>query len=174
VTRRQAKARGLDVAIVVGVIGLVLGVLWGALAIVDLRHDNAVLTEQVERLGGVPLKSPKPGPPGEAGPSGSPGVPGASGAPGRSGVQGPSGRPGAQGERGAPGPSGVAGASGAPGADGQPGAQGPPGPKGEPGPRGEPGPAGPQCPDGYHVETVTVVTASGPQDAATCVRDEEG
>ncbi|MEV4670958.1 hypothetical protein AB0K34_04825 [Actinomadura sp. NPDC049382] len=166
----RARARGLDVMILLGVVALVLGALWGALAIVDLRHDNAVLAQQVERLGGVPLKSPRPGPPGEQGPPGETG---------RQGVPGEGGAPGRRGAPGKAGPSGAVGASGAPGKDGAEGAegpQGPPGPagpKGDPGERGPSGPPGPACPSGYHVETVKVVTAGGPTDAATCVRDEE-
>lgn len=166
-TGRQARARAHDVAIVLGVIALVMGALLGALGYVDLRHDNAALAQQVRQLGGVPLKSPRPGPPGEQGPPGETG---------RQGVPGEGGAPGRRGAPGKTGPSGAVGASGAPGKDGAEGPQGPPGPagpKGDPGERGPSGPPGPTCPSGYHVETVKVVTAGGPTDAATCVRDEE-
>jgi hypothetical protein len=61
----------------------------------------------------------------------------------------------------------VTGPPGAPGKDGAAGADGKDGAAGEQGPRGEPGPT---CPSGYHVETVTIVTAGGPRDAATCVQ----
>ncbi|GAA4226125.1 hypothetical protein GCM10022254_10110 [Actinomadura meridiana] len=116
----------------------------------------------------------KPRPPG---PSGEPGRPGDPGAPGSPGARGPAGSPGPQGPAGAVGPSGAPGSAGGDGAAGAPGAQGPTGPAGPAGPRGpagEQGPAGPPCRDGWHQETVTVVTAGGPQDTVTCVKDEEG
>lgn len=163
-----------NLGVIVVVVAFLVLATWAWSAVRELQHDNRVLAQQVERLGGVPLKSPKPGPPGEPGAPGRPGAsgaPGAPGAPGRS-VTGPPGRdgkPGADGEDGAPGSPGpaVTGPSGAPGAKG---AKGDPGERGPSGPPGSPGPA---CPSGYHVETVPVVTAGGPRDAATCVRDEE-
>ncbi|MGA4992969.1 hypothetical protein [Nonomuraea bangladeshensis] len=85
------------------------------------EDDRTVLTEQVERLGGVPLVSPSAGPPG------------------RRGDMGPQGPPGPAGPSGPPGPSGAAGR---PGRDGSPGPTGPPGvqgPKGDAGAKGEPG-----------------------------------
>jgi hypothetical protein len=115
------------------------------------ESDRTILSEQVERMGGVPLVSPSAGPPGERGdagprgfqgppgPSGPPGPRGAAGQPGRDGAVGPTGPPGMQ------GPQGEAGARGEPGetVTGPPGASGPPGergPQGEAGPRGEAGP----------------------------------
>jgi hypothetical protein len=139
-----------------------------------LDRQVSVLADQVRRLGGVPAVSPEPGPsgsPGTAGAPGAPGSPGAAGSPGASGASGASGAPGKA------GPTGPAGASGQPGRDGSDGATGPQGPAGPQGPKGDPGepgpsgPPGPACPDGYHVETTTVVTQGGPQPAAMCVKD---
>lgn len=116
--------------------------------------DRDVLSEQVERLGGVPLVSPSAGPPGERGPVGPPGQT-IVGPRGQTGPSGPPGRAGKDGKDGVPGPAGVAGS---PGPRGEPGetVTGPPGPRGEPGkdgadgkdstvpgPQGERGPQGP-------------------------------
>ncbi|MEV0993404.1 hypothetical protein [Nonomuraea sp. NPDC050202] len=103
------------------------------------EEDRQVLVEQVERLGGTPLVSPSPGPPGERGQQGIPGPPGPQG------QAGPQGRPGRDGAQGLPGPSGPAGPVGAPGPSGPAGPSGPPGergPQGEQGERGEQGPRG--------------------------------
>ncbi|MFI6793691.1 hypothetical protein ACIBG4_40805 [Nonomuraea sp. NPDC050383] len=120
------------------------------------EDDRAVLSDQVERLGGVPLVSPSasPGPRGQRGQTGATGTPGVSGRPGKDGTDGtagPTGPPGPTGPQGSPGPrgepgetvTGPPGAQGDPGEDGQDGrdgAQGPKGDTGEPGPRGDPGP----------------------------------
>ncbi|MFI6296695.1 hypothetical protein ACIBEJ_34255 [Nonomuraea sp. NPDC050790] len=106
--------------------------------------DRDLLVEQVEKLGGVPLVSPSPGPRGEQGPTGPAGQT-VVGPRGPTGSPGPSGPPGRDGKDGASGPVGT---SGSPGPQGEPGATvtGPAGPKGEPGepgPRGESGPTGP-------------------------------
>lgn len=62
----------------------------GMVTISDVREqirsgerDRAVLSEQVENLGGVPLVSPSAGPAGERGQKGEPGPPGPTGSPGR-------------------------------------------------------------------------------------------
>ncbi|WP_242890299.1 collagen-like protein [Actinomadura litoris] len=179
--RARSVGRNLGV-IIVAALFLVLA-WWSWTAVQDLqrdnrdmRADNAYLSRQVRALGGVPLKSPAPGPAGQPGQPGTPGEPGTSGQPGEPG------RSGAPGTAGEPGPSGAPGAAGQPGKDGGDGATGPQGPAGpagpqgdpgEQGPRGEQGPAGPACRDGYHQETVTVVTPGGPQDTVTCVKDKE-
>jgi hypothetical protein len=171
-------------------LGLVLVVVaaWIGLAVSDVRgqlndvrsqlstaeRDNRVLAQQVRDLGGTPKVSPAPGP---AGPAGSPGVsgqPGASGAPGRPGAGGTPGSPGASGKTGAagtpgsPGPSGAMGAQGPAGPAGKDGQDGKDGATGPQGPAGSPGPT---CPSGYHLTTETVVTSSGPQQAALCEPD---
>jgi hypothetical protein len=107
-----------------------------------LERDRAILAEQVERLGGVPLVSPTPAARGERGAQGPPGPPG---------VQGPAGPPGAAGPKGEPGQAGPRGPGGPMGPLGMPGPTGPAGQRGEqgaPGPRGEQGPPGPQGPQG--------------------------
>jgi hypothetical protein len=159
-------------ALAVALLLILAGLAWGLATIAAQDAKNArlerqvsALADQVRQLGGEPVTSPTPGPAGSPGASGAPGAPGS---PGRPGGAGPSGAPGST------GPSGAPGASGQPGEDGATGPQGPAGPtgpKGDPGERGPSGPPGPTCPTGYHVETVTVVTAGGPQDTATCVKD---
>lgn len=109
------------------------------------ERNSRVLADQVERMGGVPLVSPSPGPPGERGDDGlqgPPGQPGPSGRPGRDGSPGPTGPPGRQGVRGEAGQPGatVTGPPGPQGGQGSPGPHGSPGPQGEQGPRGEQGP----------------------------------
>ncbi|WP_141579648.1 collagen-like protein [Actinomadura sp. WMMA1423] len=170
----------------VGVAFLVLAA-WTWSAVGDLKGDNRemrrdrdLLAQQVRQMGGVPLKSPTPGPagsPGTPGAEGRPGSPGASGAPGSrgpagsAGAAGSPGRAGPSGQPGTPGAAGQPGKDGASGATGPQGPAGPAGPKGDPGERGPSGPAGPVCPEGYHQETVPVVTAGGPTDSAICVKD---
>ncbi|MBN6054502.1 collagen-like protein, partial [Nonomuraea sp. RK-328] len=109
-------------------------------------RDREVLSDQVERLGGVPLVSPSPGPRGERGPAGPAGatVVGPRGLPGPTG---PAGRDGKDGKDGAQGPQGVAGS---PGPRGEPGATvtGPPGPRGEAGKDGQDGKDGAVGPKG--------------------------
>jgi len=124
------------------------------------ESDSAVLSDQVKRMGGVPLVSPSAGPPGERGPvgpagqtvvgprglpgpSGPPGPAGRDGKPGKDGAVGLQGVPGLKGDPGATvtGPPGVKGDAGADGKDGKDGSAGPEGKQGEPGPRGETGPA---------------------------------
>ncbi|HEY9375052.1 hypothetical protein [Streptomyces sp.] len=126
----------------------------------DAERDNAVLYDQVQRLGGVPLVSPSAGRQGERGPTGPAGqtvvgprgLPGPSGPPGPAGRDGKPGKDGAVGLQGVPGlkgdpgatvtgPPGVKGDAGADGKDGKDGSAGPEGKQGEPGPRGETGPA---------------------------------
>ncbi len=166
-----------DIAVFLLVIVVVVGAMWTAGTVAELRAERtrlerqvSTLADQVRGMGGTPSVTPSPGasgPPGETGPQGvpgEPGEPGPSGAPGRPGPSGPAGEPGEPGQDGAPGEPGE------PGPAGPPGPQGPPG---EQGPRGEQGPPGPPCPDGWRQEQVTVVTTSGPREMTTCVRDEE-
>lgn len=124
------------------------------------RTDNRILSDQVRNLGGVPaVTTPPPSP--------------VTGSNGRDGRDGRDGRPGANGKDGAPGTDGQDGAPGSPGVSvtGAPGADGPKGEKGDKGDPGEKGDPGPACPEGWHQETVTVVTTGGPKDTMTCVRD---
>ncbi|WP_433520154.1 hypothetical protein ACQP2T_63485 (plasmid) [Nonomuraea sp. CA-143628] len=162
------RAWWLPLAAAVAFAGLMAA---GMAAIGDVRSqlrkaesDGHVLSEQVKRLGGVPLVSLSPGPPGErgpvgpagqtvtgprglTGPSGPPGPAGRDGKPGKDGAVGATGVPGLQGvpgqkgEKGDPGPPGGKGEAGADGKDGKDGSAGPKGEQGEPGPRGETGPA---------------------------------
>lgn len=137
-------------AIVVAVAGAVLvlaalfglGISWVVGELEQRTEDIAVLSDQVQSLGGEP----------KAGPSqGEPGAQGVQGDRGPEGDRGPAGRDGADGE--SPpclltptrcvGPRGPAGADGV---DGQNGAVGPVGPQ------GDQGPAGPSCPSGYTLE----------------------
>ena len=144
-----------------------------------VERDNAILSEQVRQLGGVPRVSPPPsrgtpgvpGSPGGPGPSGAPGGAGPSGQPGAPGKAGASGKPGAAGQDGQDGAAGAPGTDGA-SVQGPPGAEGAQGPQGEKGDPGERGPAGPACAPGYHPETVNVVTATGPRPASICVEDQ--
>jgi hypothetical protein len=161
VRRNWALIAGVAVA---AVLGLWVSIQVNALGerVRNAEDDRQVLVEQVQRLGGVPLVSPSPGPPGERGAVGPSGPPGPQGQPGPSGPPGPQGddgddgrnavdgKDGAAGEPGTPGDTGPAGPKGDPGETGpegprgepgEPGPQGSPGPQGEPGPRGEPGPA---------------------------------
>nr|SAP16333.1 Phage tail fiber protein [Nonomuraea gerenzanensis] len=111
------------------------------------ESDRTVLTEQVKKLGGVPLVSPSPGPPGERGDAGPRGLQGPPGPAGPTGPRGAAGQPGRDGSPGPSGPPGMQGPKGDPGeqgARGEPGetVTGPPDPAGERGPQGEPGPRG--------------------------------
>lgn len=140
------------IAAVVAVLGLWVSIQVNALGdrVRKAEDDRQILTEQVQRLGGVPLVSPSAGPPGERGETGPPGLQGATGP---SGPPGRDGKDGAQGERGDVGRTGtqgspglrgetVTGPKGEPGADGKDGTDGKdgsPGPEGSPGPRGEQG-----------------------------------
>jgi hypothetical protein len=144
------------IAALVAVLGLWASVQIGALGdqLRKAEEDSLTLSDQVERLGGTPLVSVSPGPPGMpgerggVGPSGPPGPAGARGVPGPSGSPGPRGPAGVPGPVGPSGPPGAVGPSGAPGkdgADGKDGAAGEPGPRGE---QGERGPAGEQGPRG--------------------------
>jgi hypothetical protein len=112
------------------------------------ENDRTILTEQVERMGGVPLVSSSAGPPGERGDVGRQGP---SGEPGPTGPPGKTGTPGTDGGNGSPGPTGPPGQRGEPG---EPGATvtGPPGPRGEPGEDGSPGPQGSAGPQGEQGE----------------------
>lgn len=150
----------------------------------QLDHAEAgwrATAKQVHDLGGKPIVSPPPPSPPVQGVRGERGLPGiglrgVQGPPGPQGQPGPVGSPGPSGAPGAPGVEGAAGDDGAPGAPGTEGPQGEQGPPGEQGPAGQagpPGPPGPSCPDGWHQEAVTVLTAAGPRDTQTCVRDEE-
>lgn len=107
----------------------------------EAERDSAILSEQVERLGGVPLVSPTAGPPGQRGKVGTQGVQGIPGPAGSPGPRGADGRPGRDGALGPTGPPGVQGPKGDTGAKGEPGVDGKDGAAGEPGPEGEPGPA---------------------------------
>lgn len=158
---RRVRRNWLVIAGVAVVAGLAL---WVSILIGDLgeelrqsRQDSEILSEQVEKLGGVPLVSPSPGPPGERGPAGQTvvGPQGPQGLPGRAGKDGKDSTiPGPRGERGVPGVA----VTGPPGEKGEPGVSvtGPQGPKGGdgkdgadgkdstvPGPKGDPGPTGP-------------------------------
>jgi hypothetical protein len=143
--------------IIIAIAGMValLGV-WASIQINALgeqlrkaEEDGQILSEQVERMGGVPLVSPSAGPPGERGEPGPPGqtIVGPRGSPGPSG---PPGRPGRDGKDGAVGPQGPAGVAGSPGPRGEPGetVTGPPGPKGDKGADGGDGKDGPAGPKG--------------------------
>lgn len=165
--RRAWHVWPLVVAVVIAVPPAV-----GMVVIGDVRNqlsagerDRAVLAEQVERLGGIPLVSPSPGPRGERGEPGR--------APTAQEIQAAvtsylAAHPPASGRaptareisaavtaylRDNPPARGPAGPSGSPGPRGEPGATvtGPPGPKGEPGKDGAdgkdstvPGPKGEQ------------------------------
>lgn len=114
------------------------------------EDDRVVLSDQVERLGGVPLVSPSPGPPGQRG------NPGPQGSTGPQGMTGPVGSPGPRGPKGDPGQAGVPAVNGTPGKDGGQGPAGEQGPQGEQGERGEagePGPRGEQGQPGPRGET---------------------
>jgi collagen triple helix repeat protein len=172
VERARRAGRKVSTYIVWAVIAVLLvGINW---KISDLgrelrtaERDRAVLADQVRQLGGVP----RVGPTGAQGPAGTPGPqgpPGPSGPPGAT-VTGPAGRTGPSGSPG-PAVTGPAGPVGPKGDTGPQGATGEQGPRGEPGPEGSPGPT---CPDDYHVEETTVVTANGPEPAAVCVRDQQ-
>lgn len=174
------RPRWRDLALIAGVVAAVLGAMWCAAMLAQLSSDRArlegqvsTLADQVRGLGGTPAVTPQPGPsgaPGQTGRSGAPGTPGQRGGMGPSGPAGPKGQPGKTGASGTPGAT----VTGPPGAKGDPGEQGPrgeQGTRGEPGPKGDQGEPGPTCASGYHVETVTIVTADGPREAATCVKD---
>lgn len=137
-----------------------------------LRHHDV---EPVQVPAGVAS-----GPVGPMGPPGAVGSTGERGVQGARGPAGPAGPAGERGPRGFPGGVGAAGAVGTTGAVGPAGPQGPPGPKGDPGPagpqgdagaQGPAGPAGPTCPDGYHGQQSTILTAGGPEQAFVCVAD---
>lgn len=132
------------------------------------RADAAVsgaeqLCQQVRQLGGACVVDPSTlrGETGPEGPAGPPGIPGQTGQDGEPGPAGPAG------PVGSPGPAGKEGPAG------EPGPAGPTGPMGPPGPAGPPGPMGPAgtCPDGTHLDTVTVLTATGPVAMTGCVQD---
>lgn len=180
----QARRVRRNIGVIVLAVAFLALAWWAWQSVRELQGDNRLLTQQVQQLGGVPLKSPHPGPTGprgEAGTPGSQGDPGGRGPSGAPGDQGASGAPGPTGESGAPGEpgqSGAAGQHGQPGEDGADGQNGPPGPAGPAGPEGPQGPAGPPgspgptCPSGYQPEEVDVVTAGGPQTATICTRTE--
>jgi hypothetical protein len=152
-------------AAVIGVLVVVISMQIHALGeqLRQAESDSAVLSDQVKRMGGVPLVSPSAGPPGERGPvgpagqtvmgprglpgpTGPPGPAGRDGKPGKDGAVGLQGVPGLKGDPGAtvtgpPGAKGDAGVNGKDGQDGKDGSAGPKGEQGEPGPRGETGPA---------------------------------
>ena len=134
-TRRRRGNLNAAVAMVLAA-GALAAVVTGFLIMsrqLDSAHrDVALLTQQVENMGGTPVAGPR-GEAGEAGLIGPSGSPGPSGAPGKAGKdaptitpspgpRGPSGAPGASGHPGAdstiPGANGADGASGAPGKDG--------------------------------------------------------
>lgn len=173
----RGRARWRDLVVMGTVMILVGGCTWTAWTIAGLARDRSrlegqvsTLAEQVRHLGGTPQVTPTPGPSGSQGAAGQPGAPGA---PGVTGKPGTAGSRGPQGDPGKPGPSGAAGTPGT-SIQGPAGPQGPPGKDGTDGKDGKPGeqgPPGPACPDGYQSTTLTVVTAGGPRDIATCTRD---
>ena len=148
--RKQLRRGNLNAAAtIVLAAGVLAAVVTGFLImsrdLADSRRDVALLTAQVERMGGTPVAGPKGetgaagaagliGPSGPPGPSGAPGkaAPTITPSPGRTGPAGPSGAPGAPGaDSTIPGPTGPAGAAGqdatgAPGQDGTDGQDGSP------------------------------------------------
>jgi len=142
------------------------------------EDDRHVLVDQVERLGGVPLVSPTPGPrgergePGAPGPRGDPGPAGPPGSPGSDGEDGADGKDGSTGQRGDPGPA-VTGPPGLKGDPGTPGPRGEQGAKGEPGSRGEPGPAGPP-PSGWTFTWLGVTYTCRPTEQGSTTYQCEG
>lgn len=162
----RARRARRNVGVVVLAAAVALLSVWAWSAVGDLKRDNAVLSQQVRELGGVPRAGATgaQGPTGAAGPQGSPGP---SGPPGHAGPRGPRGQTGPS---GSPAPT-VAGPTGPQGPKGD---QGEPGATGEQGPQGEPGSPGPACPSGYHLEEKQIVTDTGPEPAAVCIKDQEG
>jgi len=71
-----------------------------------------------------------------------------------------------------PGPPGRDGHPGPAGLPGLPGPSGSPGPTGPQGPQGDTGPPGTSCPDGFHLQLITVRIADGkPVAILACLRD---
>ena len=143
-TRRRRGNLNAAVAMVLAA-GALAAVVTGFLIMsrqLDSAHrDVALLTQQVENMGGTPVAGPR-GEAGEAGLIGPSGSPGPSGAPGKAGKDAPTITP-------KPGPSGPAGPSGAPGADSTvAGPTGPVGPAGQDGASGAPGKDGTDGTDG--------------------------
>ena len=151
--KRGNLAAGLAIGLATGALAAAVTaflVLSQNLAVANSRlesanRDRALLSQQVEELGGTPVAGPKGddgesiiGPSGPAGPPGPPGkaAPTLTPSPGPAGPSGPPGPMGVAGSPGAdstiPGPSGPAGPPGRDGADGAPGPEGPRGEKGEP------------------------------------------
>ena len=114
-TRRRRGNMNAAVAMVLAA-GALAAVVTGFLIMsrqLDSAHrDVALLTQQVENMGGTPVAGPR-GEAGEAGLIGPSGSPGPSGAPGKAGKDAPTITP----SPGPRGPSGAPGASGHPGAD---------------------------------------------------------
>lgn len=111
-----------------------------------------------------------------SGAPGTDGVDGDAGADGEDGARGPRGPRGARGVEGSAGADGQDGVTGATGATGEQGPAGPAGPQGDPGNDGQAGaqgPAGPTCPEGWHAEQRTILTAGQPtgEPAVVCVQD---
>lgn len=160
----------------------------------SLRRDGLALADQVRGLGATPVVTPQPGATGATGATGKRGV-GPTQAQVAAAVSEylrahppPRGRAPTMAELltavtgylqehpPAAGPSGAAGQDGTNGRDGVDGKDGPP-------PTAEQIRAAVEeylaahplaCPNGYHLEETTVVTATGPQPAAVCIRNQEG
>jgi hypothetical protein len=160
----------------------------------NLRRDGQALADQVRGLGATPVVTPQPGAVGARGPAGSAGQPvtqaqvAAAVSEYLSAHPPPRGRPPTMAELltavtgylqehpPAAGPSGATGQDGTNGRDGVDGKDGPP-------PTAEQIRAAVEeylaahplnCPSGYHLEETTVVTTTGPQPAAVCIRNQEG
>ena len=172
---RRYRLTWRDGAAVVAAVVLAIVLAWSVAAIGSLRDQNAALAaalelqrRQVQELGQTPQAPPPEDITGEQPP-----LAGPPGPPGEDGRDGFDGLPGAPGPAGSPGPVGPEGSEGSPGTAGQAGAPGEPGPAGPPGPQGppgEPGAAGPACPEGWHLEPVSVLTPA-PRLIQACVQD---
>lgn len=160
----------------------------------NLRRDGQALADQVRGLGATPVVTPQPGAVGARGPAGSAGQP-VTQAQVAAAVSAylrahppPRGRPPTMAELltavtgylqehpPAAGPSGAAGQDGTNGRDGVDGKDGPP-------PTAEQIRAAVEeylaahplnCPSGYHIEERQIVTDTGPEPAAVCIRNQEG
>lgn len=148
--RRGNWTAGVAILLAAGALAAVVtGFLIMSRELESAHRDVALLTQQVENMGGTPVAGPQGetgaagliGPPGATGPAGPPGpsgkpAPTITPSPGPAGPPGPSGTPGA--DSTVPGPAGPAGLDGTPGADGQPGQDGSDGANGADGEDGAP------------------------------------
>lgn len=159
--RRGNLAAAAAIVLATGVLaGAVTGFLMMSRDLESARRDVALLTAQVERMGGTPVAGPQ-GETGAAGLIGPSGPPGPSGAPGKAA---PTITP-------SPGPTGPAGPSGAPGADSTiPGPTGPPGPAGQDA-TGAPGQDGTDGQDGSPPAEWTYTDEDGNEHRCTRVDD---